>query len=97
MIIDILKVTIQLQNNIELNDLEYTSKKRKLYNFSISSLPDVYLWDIHEENLSLQDADKEQSQLVNKLKDLENRVFSKEWQIIFQWKRKKIHNFSLFN
>lgn len=29
LIIDILKVIIHLQNNIELNDLEYTSKQGK--------------------------------------------------------------------
>ena len=69
MIIDKLREIMQLQNNIKLDDLEYTAKREKHYNFCKYSLSIVFLRDIHEGNLSLEDADKEQSQLVNELKD----------------------------
>ena len=42
LIIDKLKEIVQLQNNIKLDDLEYTKKRRKRYNFSRYSLPIVF-------------------------------------------------------
>ena len=56
LIIDKLKETMQLQNNIKLRDLEYTTKRGK------------HLRDAHEGNLSLKDADEEQSKSVDELK-----------------------------
>ena len=56
---------MQLQNNIKLNDLEYTSKRGKLYNFSKFFLPFVFLRDIHEGNLSPQDANELNALLAN--------------------------------
>ena len=53
---------MQLQNNIKLDDLEYTTKRGTRYNFSRYPLPIVFLRDIYEENLSLEDADEEQTQ-----------------------------------
>ena len=42
LIIDKLKEIMQLQYNIKLDDLEYTAKRGKRYNFSRYSLPIVF-------------------------------------------------------
>ena len=55
---DNVKEIIQLQNKIKLENQEYTTKKEKHYNFSKYSLPSVFLRDIYEEHLSLEDGDK---------------------------------------
>ena len=55
---DNVKEIIQLQNKIKLGNQEYTTKKEKHYNFSKYSLPTVFLRDIYEEHLSLEDVDK---------------------------------------
>lgn len=55
---DNVKEIIQLQNRIELENQQYTTKKEKRYNFSRYSLPTVFLRDIYEEHLSLEDGDK---------------------------------------
>ena len=55
---DNVKEIIQLQNKIKLGNQEYTTKKEKHYNFSKYSLPTVFLRDIYEEHLSLEDGDK---------------------------------------
>lgn len=55
---DNVKEIIQLQNKIDLENQEYTTKKEKHYNFSKYSLPTVSLRDIYEEHLSLEDGDK---------------------------------------
>ena len=55
---DNVKEIIQLQNKIKLGNQEYTTKKEKHYNFSKYSLPTVFLRDIYEEHLSLEDVNK---------------------------------------
>ena len=74
LIIDGPKEIIQLQNNVKLDDLEYTPKRGKCDNCSRYSLPIVFLRDMHEGNLSLEDAQKETQlatiQLANKLNDM---------------------------
>ena len=40
---------MQLQKNIKLDDLEYTKKRGKHYNFGRYSLPIVFLRDTHKE------------------------------------------------
>ena len=50
---------MQLQNNIKLDNLEYTGKRREYWNFSRNSLP-IILRDIRSGNLSLKDTDKVQ-------------------------------------
>ena len=56
----------QLQNNVRLDDLtKKTTARGRYYNFSKYSLPIVFTRDIHKRNLSLQDADVEQSQLIH--------------------------------
>ena len=55
LIIDKLKEIMWLQNNIKLDDLEYTTKRGKRYNFSRYFLPIICLRDIPEGNLSLSD------------------------------------------
>ena len=55
LIIDKLKKIMPLQNNIKLDDIEYTAKTGKRYNFSRYYLSIVYLRDIHEGNFSLED------------------------------------------
>ena len=68
--IDKLKEIKQLQNNITLDDLEYTAKRGKHYVFIKYSLAIIFLRDMHEGHLSLEEAGKEQIQLVHKLKTL---------------------------
>ena len=61
---------MQLQNNIKLDDLAYTTERGKHYNFSRYSSPIVFLRDKHKGNLSLDDADEEQVHLASELKDI---------------------------
>ena len=63
MIIDTLKEISQLHNIVE--SAELGMKNFKKYIFSKYYLPIVLLRDIHEENLTLNDADEEESMLVN--------------------------------
>ena len=72
LIIDIVKEIVPLQNNIRLYDLEYTTKRGKRYDFSRYPLPIVFLRDIPKGNLSIKNADKEQIQIANELKDMGN-------------------------
>ena len=53
LIIGNLKEIIQLLTNITLEDLEYTTKRGKRYNFSRYSLPIVFLRGIHKGSFSL--------------------------------------------
>ena len=64
-IVDKLKEITQLQNNLKLYDLEYTALIGKHCNLTRYSLAIVFLRDMHEENLSLEDTNEEQSHLVN--------------------------------
>ena len=57
-IIEKIKEIKQLQNNIKLDDLGYTTKRRKYYSFS-KYLLSIVSWEIHEGNMSLEDPDKE--------------------------------------
>ena len=50
---DMLKEIVDSQDIIKTNNLRYKSKNRKVYNFSDYSLPNVFLRDKHEVNLSL--------------------------------------------
>ena len=59
LVTDKLKKIRKLQNKIKLDDLEYTAKRGKHYNFSKYLLPIISLRDIHKENLSLRDANVE--------------------------------------
>ena len=70
LIIDKLKEIMQFQNKIRLDDLEYTTKRRKCYNFSRCSLPIVFLRNKHKINLPLKNVDEEQIQIVNESKDM---------------------------
>ena len=56
---------VELQNNIELDKLNY-----KNYNFNKVSLPAIFLRDIHAKDLSMENADIEQSNLYRALKNL---------------------------
>ena len=80
---------MQLQNNIKLDDLEYTAKRGKRYHFSKYYLPVVFLRAIHEGDLPLKDVDEKQNLLLNELKDMgqgkitvEKRSFSIKYRII---------------
>ena len=53
LIIGNLKEIIQLLANITLEDLEYTTKRGKRYNFSRYSLPIAFLRSIHKGSFSL--------------------------------------------
>ena len=63
----------QLQNNIELNEPDYKAKSRKK-KFSKYSLPIVFSGNICKRNLSLKDANEEQSKLSNELKGVDKGV-----------------------
>ena len=60
-----------MQDIIKTNELQYKSKRKKVYNISEYYLPIVFLRDIHEGYLSLEDADDEQCNLVAKLNNLD--------------------------
>ena len=65
LIINKLKKIIELQNNIELDKLNY-----KNYNFNKLSLPTIFLRDIHTKDLTMKkNADIEQSNLFRALKN----------------------------
>ena len=94
LIIEQLKKIIKLQNNLKLDDLEHTKNRGKHYNFSKYSLPIIFLRNIHKENLPLEDAIKEQSQLINKFKGMgkgnitvEKRSFIKNSRLCLGEKR----------
>ena len=50
-----------ITNIIKTNELDYKAKTGKSHSFSKYSLPTVVSRDIHKENLTLKDADEEQS------------------------------------
>ena len=60
-----------MQDIIKIDELHYKSKRRKVYNFNKYSLLIVFLRDIHEGHLSLED-DGHQSNFAAKLKNLDN-------------------------
>ena len=99
LIIDKLKEIKQLRNNIKLDDLEYTTKRGKNDGFSKYSLP-IFLKDIYEENLSIEDAGKEQRNLLNKLSGenkskipVEKRYFLNNIGLFFSASRKIFNSF----
>ena len=64
-----LKEIISLQVIIKTDGLHYKSKRRKVFNFEYS-LPVVFLRDIDEGQLSLEDTDEKQSNFASKLQKL---------------------------
>ena len=99
LIIDIVKEIVPLQNNIRLDDLEYTTKRGKRYDFSRYPLPIVFLRDIPKGNLSIKDADKEQIQIANELKDMgkgkmpgEKKSFLKNAGLLLNAREKILNN-----
>ena len=69
MICDKLKETVNFQNIIKTDNLHYKSKSRKVCEYY---LPVVFLRDIHERDLSLKDADDDQSNFAAKIKVKKN-------------------------
>ena len=65
MISNKLKNFIELQNSIELDKLNY-----KNYDFNNASLPSIFLRNIYTNNLSVEDADNEQSDLYEMFNNL---------------------------
>ena len=63
-----------MQDLIKANELHYKSKCRKVRNFSKYSLPTVFLRDILEGHLSLEDTDEEQINFATKLKNLDKLI-----------------------
>ena len=68
-----LKETIQLQEIIESNELDYTSKRKKAYNLSKYALSIVFLREAYERKLTLQEFDSEQSKLIIELQVIDRR------------------------
>ena len=64
---DNLKEIVNLQDMIKTDKLHYKSKHRKVYNFNEY----CFLRDIHEEYLSLKDADDEERSFAAKIKNLD--------------------------
>ena len=61
---------MQLRENIKSDALQYTTKRWKRYKITRYSWPIVFLRDIHKGSLPLKDADEEQIQLSDELKDM---------------------------
>ena len=68
--IDRLKEVQQLQIYIKLNKVQYTARRGQYYCIAKQLLPIVLIKDKLQRNLSLEDADAEQSKLINKLYDM---------------------------
>ena len=58
------KGTVELQDIIKKDDLNYTSKRGKTYSFSKYLLPIVFLRHIHEGNLPIEGVDSKQSSFL---------------------------------
>ena len=71
LIINKLKQITKLQDIINIDDLYYKSKRRKIDNFAEYSLPFYILRDIHEGCLSLKGANDKQNRFSNKLKTID--------------------------
>ena len=66
-IIDRVKEVTKLQNSINLRKLGYKGKSAKIYNFFKLSLPVTFLKDICKNILSIENADKQQINILKKL------------------------------
>ena len=71
LISDRLKEIMQLQINIKLDNLEHTAERGKRCNFSKYFLSILFLRDMQEGILSLEDADEKESELVNELQGID--------------------------
>ena len=71
LIINKLKQITKLQDIINIDDLYYKSKRRKIDNFAEYSLPFYILRDIHEGCLSLKSANDKQNRFSDKLKTID--------------------------
>ena len=79
-----LKENVKLQDIIKTDELQYKSKRRKVYNFNEYSLHILFLRDIHEGHLSLEYADDEQSNFAAKLKNFEKcKKKTNEKELVF--------------
>ena len=65
------KEIVKLQDIIETCNLSYKWKSRKIYHFSEYSFSIVFLKDVHEGHLSLENADDVLSNLAAKFKNLD--------------------------
>ena len=65
-----LKEIVKLQDIVKKDDLNYKSKSGKIYNFGRYSLL-IFLREIHEGHLSLENADLKQSNFAIELKNFE--------------------------
>ena len=69
-ILDRLKEIKKSQNNIKINELDYTAKSEKCQNFSNILLPFVFLRNTHTLILSIENVDEGKSDLFKKLNDV---------------------------
>ena len=67
---DKLKEIVHMQDVIRKHELHYKAKCREIYSFNECSLHIVFLRDIHEEHLSLADADDKERYLAVKSNNL---------------------------
>ena len=95
---------MKLQESIKLDNLEYAAKRRKRYNFTKYSLSIVFLWDMHEGDLALEDADKEKILLSNELKAMgkgkiaiEKTSFLKDVELLVSARETIINNLKAKN
>ena len=100
LIIDKFNEIMELQNTTTLGNLEYAAKRGKYYHFSKHLLPIVFLRDIHQRKLSLENVDEEQNQLVNDLEDrskckipVEKRSFLKNAALFLTEREEILNNF----
>ena len=76
LIINKLKEITKLQDIINIDDLYYKSKRRKIDSFAEYSLPFYILRDIHEGYLSLKGANEKQNRFSDKLKTIDKSTNS---------------------
>ena len=69
-----LKEIVNFQDIIKKDDLNYKSKHGKTYNFGKYSLRTVFSRDIHDEYLSLEDADNKKSNFATELKNFDKGI-----------------------
>ena len=92
---------IQLQDIIKSNELDYKLKHRKTYNFNKYPSSIFFLRYIYDIELILEEADNEQSKLINELMGID-RLVEKKWlktktflingRLLFNTKKKFLMN-----
>ena len=87
---------VNWQDIIKKDIVNYKSKREKTYNFWKYSLPIVFLRNIQEGYLSLEDADNKQSNFDNELNNFDKSIknlFLSNLRLFFGAREKVLNNF----